>query len=125
MLISVTNLPLYGSIYLLTIYYLTMIGGQVLPPNYVKDITFKNTSAAEATVTVTFKSGATENYTIAPGASAKAEKDVQHDTWTAVDEVTGFTVKSAGKDSTININDASGVESRNYNIGEGAAVTLA
>ena len=62
-----------------------MNGVGVLPPNYIREIVFDNQSGNDVSISVTFKSGATETYNIAAGGSVNAFKDIQHDTWIAVD----------------------------------------
>lgn len=100
-----------------------MDGCGVLPPNYIREIVFDNQSGADVSVQVSFKSGATETYNIAAGASVNAFKDIQHDTWLAVDEILSFTSTAGGQTVNGNLEAASGVEIRKYVIGEGNNIT--
>ena len=104
----------------------TMIGGPgTTTPNYVRSATFTNTSAGEVTLNVTFQSGNTEAYTIAAGSNQNVEKDIQHDGFTTVDPITGFSATAGGHTANADFAAASGIENRNYNIGENGVATQA
>lgn len=77
------------------------------------------------TLAVNFQSGHTENYTIAAGGNQVVERDIQKESHTEVDPITGFSATHDGKTSNESITDASGVENRTYNIGAHGAVTKA
>lgn len=97
----------------------------VLPPNYVREVTFVNESSNQVTVSVNFKSGANQEYVLGPGESKVASRDIQHDTWTSVDAVTEFTCVWAVGGPVVNENldqTASGVEVRTYLLKEGNEV---
>ena len=103
-----------------------MLGGPgVTTPNYVRSATFNNTTEGEVTLAVTFQSGHTENYTIPAGGSKTVERDVQRESHSEVDPITGFSATHDGKTSNESTTDASGVENRTYNIGAHGAVTKA
>ena len=82
---------------------------QVLPPNYVRSINFHNSTGVDATVHVSFESGAKETYTAKENSDLKVEKDIDHGTWQGVDPVVEFTVSHAGKESKVVSEDIKGV----------------
>jgi hypothetical protein len=57
------------------------------PPSYARAVNLNNTTASTVKVVVHFQSGDSETYEIAANASVKAEKEINHGSWTAVDPV--------------------------------------
>lgn len=103
-----------------------MIGGPgTTTPNYIRSATFNNTSGGEVALEVTFKSGQTEKYTIAAKGNQVVEKDIQKESHTEVDPITGFSATHDGKTANESITDASGVENRTYDIGAHGVATKA
>jgi|JI6StandDraft_1071083.scaffolds.fasta_scaffold46201_1 hypothetical protein len=87
----------------------------VLPPRYIRAINFENNGVNNVTVTATFETAGTLTLPIAPNGTTTIEKEVNHGSWTAVDQVQSFSVNVNGNVS--NFTDApEGVEIRTYNI---------
>lgn len=65
---------------------------------------------------VTFQSGNSETYTIAAGANQAVERDIQRETHTEVDPITGFSASEGGHTSNADFTAANGIEVRTYNV---------
>ena len=103
-----------------------MLGGQgTTTPNYVRSATFNNTSSGEVTLNVTFQSGNSQSYTIAAGANQVVERDIQNESHTEVDPITGFSATEGGHTANADFSAANGVENRTYNIAANGVATQA
>jgi hypothetical protein len=91
------------------------ISHQLPSPNYLRALFIENASGESATAKAQFESGNSQNYNIPDASEVKVERDVDKGGWTAVDPITNFTVKAAGKEVGLE-EPPKGVEIRKYRI---------
>ncbi len=64
------------------------------PPKYVRAIHFKNSTSSKVNVICTFNSQVFENYELAANETLKVEREENQGSYTTVDHITRFSVKS-------------------------------